>query len=166
MTTLLPRLLQLPSSIPRVVRWVRTLIFTSGLKQCGKRVRIAFPVCFEGKKGIQIGDDVSIAAFVHIWGHGGVTLGDRVLVATHVSITSLTHDYSSDNMRYAPIIARHVVIRNDAWLGSNSVVLPGVTIGTGAVVGAGAVVTKDVPDYAIVVGQPAKILKYRSLKQK
>ena len=52
-------------------------------------------------------------------------------------------------------------IKNDVWIGANSVILKGVSIGNGAIVGAGAVVTKDVPDYAIVVGNPARVIKYR-----
>jgi acetyltransferase-like isoleucine patch superfamily enzyme len=56
---------------------------------------------------------------------------------------------------------KKVVIRNDVWIGANSVIMPGITIGNGAIIGAGAVVTKDVPDYAIVAGVPAKIIKYR-----
>jgi len=70
-------------------------------------------VTFEGKKFNEIGDDVSINSFVHIWGHGGVKIGNRVLTATHVAITSLTHDYAYENMRYAPIIAKPVVIEDD-----------------------------------------------------
>lgn len=54
-----------------------------------------------------------------------------------------------------------VIIKNDVWIGANSVVMPGITIGNGAIIGSGAVVTKDVPDYAIVAGVPAKIIKYR-----
>lgn len=58
-------------------------------------------------------------------------------------------------------IAKPVIICDDVWVGANSVILPGITIGKGAVVGAGSVVTKDVPAYAIVMGNPAKIKKYR-----
>ena len=54
-----------------------------------------------------------------------------------------------------------VIIKNDVWIGANSVIMPNITIGNGAIIGAGAVVTKDVPDYAIVAGVPAKIIKYR-----
>jgi acetyltransferase-like isoleucine patch superfamily enzyme len=54
-----------------------------------------------------------------------------------------------------------VIIKNDVWIGANSVIMPGVTIGNGAIIGAGAIVTKDVPDYAIVGGIPAEIIKYR-----
>lgn len=56
---------------------------------------------------------------------------------------------------------KKVIIGNDVWIGTNAIILPNVTVGNGAVIGAGAIVTKDVPDYAIVVGVPAKVLKYR-----
>lgn len=59
------------------------------------------------------------------------------------------------NVNHAPII-----IKNKAWIGFNSIILKGVTIGEGAIVGAGSVVTKDVPDFAVVAGNPAKIIKY------
>ena len=58
-------------------------------------------------------------------------------------------------------IYKRVVIKNDVWIGANSVIMPGVIIGNGAIIGAGAVVTKDVPDYAIVAGVPAKVIRYR-----
>ena len=56
---------------------------------------------------------------------------------------------------------KKVIIKNDVWIGANSVIMPNITIGNGAIIGASAVVTKDVPDYAIVAGVPAKIIKYR-----
>lgn len=54
-----------------------------------------------------------------------------------------------------------ITLGDDVWIGANSVILPGVTIGRGAVIGAGAVVTKDIPEYAIAVGNPARVIKYR-----
>lgn len=60
--------------------------------------------------------------------------------------------------------ARNVVIKNDVWIGLNSTILEGVTIGNGAIIGACSVVAKDVPDYAVVVGNPAKIIRYRFSK--
>ena len=143
---------------------IRIYLFSLDLKKFGKRSWIKFPVTFEGKDFIEIGDDVSINSFVHIWGHGGVKIGNRVMIAKHVAITSLTHDYTYENMRFAPIIAKPVIIEDDVWIGSNAVINPGVTIGKGAVIGAGAVVTKDVAPYAIVVGVPARLLKFREIK--
>ncbi len=137
--------------------------YLSDVKYIGKNFDIKFPVCFEGKENIVIGDDVSINAFVHIWGHGGVKIGNRVMIATHSIITSLTHDYNLKDMRYAPAIAKEVIIEDDAWIGSGVIIMPGVKIGKGAVIGAGSVVTKDIPPYAIVYGIPAKIVKYRNI---
>jgi len=62
-------------------------------------------------------------------------------------------------------VYKRVIIKNDVWIGANSVIMPGITIGNGAIIGAGAVVTKDVPNYAIVVGVPAKVIKYRFSKE-
>lgn len=143
---------------------IRVALFAMSLKSFGERNNISFPVCFEGKKFIEIGDYVSVNAFVHIWGHGGVKIGNRVMIATHTAISSLTHDHTYEIMRFAPVIAKPVIIEDDVWIGSNAVINPGVTLGKGSVVGAGSVVTKDVPPYAIVVGIPARILKYRDIK--
>lgn len=111
-----------------------------------------------------MGDDVSTASFICIWEQDGIKIGNRVLIATHTTITSLTHDYIYENMPFAPIIDKPVIIEDDVWIGFNAVINPGITIGKEAVVGAGAVVTKNVPSYVIVVGIPARILKYREIK--
>lgn len=144
----------------------RIYLFLRECKKVGKNISLGFPLTFEGKREIEIGHDVSIASFVHIWGHGSVKIGNRVLIATHTAITSLTHDHTYETMRFAPIIAKPVIIEDDVWIGSNAVINPGITLGKGAVVGAGAIVTKDVPPYAIVAGVPARILKYRDIKHK
>ena len=124
------------------------------------RVFLHWPVVIEGGQRVVVGDDVAIGAFVHIWGGGGVTIGDRVLIASHTAITSLSHDYAGERIhgtqQKAPI-----VIEDDVWIGTHSVILPGVQIGKGAVVGAGSVVTKNVPSRSIVCGIPARVLKYR-----
>ncbi|ACT04362.1 CatB-related O-acetyltransferase [Paenibacillus sp. JDR-2] len=88
------------------------------------------------------------------------------------SILNLVHDYKSVTTSYAPIFnfnfyekkmeqKYEILIGNDVWIGNNAIILPGVKIGDGAVIAAGAVVTKDVPAYAIVAGNPARIIKYR-----
>ncbi len=152
--------------IAKKVESITNYFYLSDIKKIGRNLEIKFPVCFEGKENIEIGDDVSINAFVHIWGQGGVKIGNRVMIATHTIITSLTHDYNLENMRYAPAIVKEVIIDDDVWVGSGVIIMPGVKIGKGAVIGAGSVVTKDIPAYAIVYGIPAKIIKYRKLDSK
>ena len=127
----------------------------------GKNNTIWFPVKIIGKSSVSLGDNCGINAFVHIWGGGGVEIGNNVMIATHVSITSLTHDYNATDMRFSQIIRKKVTIKDNVWIGAGAIILPGVTIGQGAVVGAGAVVTKDIPPLAIVIGNPARIVKYR-----
>jgi len=140
--------------------------YLSDLGGIGKNLEIKYPVCFEGKKNIFIGDDVSINAFVHIWGNGGVNIGNRVMIATHSIITSLTHDYTKINMRYESAISKPVIIEDDAWIGSGVVIMPGIKIGKASVIGAGSVVTKDIPAYSIAFGVPAKVVKYREINAK
>ncbi len=93
--------------------------------------------------------------------HDNISIGDYVCINDGVIILTASHDIHDPAWKHkkAP-----VVIKNYAWLATNAIILPGVQIGEGAVVGAGAVVTKDVPDYAIVGGNPAKILSNKRVK--
>jgi acetyltransferase-like isoleucine patch superfamily enzyme len=120
------------------------------------------PIYVSGTETVEIGDDVSIAAYVHMWGEGGITIGNRVMIASHTTITSLTHDYNQANM-YKSLIKNRVKIEDDVWIGSHCTILLGISIGKGAVVGAGSVVTKDVEPYSIVFGCPAKHYKFRKI---
>lgn len=128
------------------------------LKSCGQRVYFQPALHIEMPENVEVGDKVSLGAFVHIWGGGGVRIGNGVMIGSHAVITSLTHDYNVLEMRDT-LVGKPVVIEDHAWLGAHSVILPGITIGRGAVVGAGAVVTKDVPPRTIVAGAPAKVIR-------
>lgn len=86
---------------------------------------------------------------------GGVTVEDDVQMAANVQILTNNHDpYDRELLTCLP-----VVIKKGAWIGAGATILPGVTVGRHAIVGAAAVVTKDVPDYGIAVGNPAKVVK-------
>jgi acetyltransferase-like isoleucine patch superfamily enzyme len=132
------------------------------LKFCGKGVRIQMPVSFHGLRCISIDDDTSIAAFVHMWGWGEIVIGKRVMIASNSSITTITHDYHDSKMNKT-IVLKKIVIEDDVWVGANSVIMPGVTLGKGCVIGAGSVVTKDVPPMQIVAGVPARFVKMREI---
>lgn len=94
---------------------------------------------------------------------GGVIIGDYFHTGRGLTIFTSNHDYDEgDKIPYGDEdILKPVVIGNWVWCGANVTIVPGVTIGDGAVIGAGAVVTKDVPECAIVGGNPAKVIKYR-----
>lgn len=118
----------------------------------GKNCKIDSFVYVE--EGVIIGDCCKIRPFVFI--PTGVTIEDNVFVGPNVTFT---------NDKYPKVKGEWVLlktlVKSGAALGANSVILPGVTIGKGALVGAGSVVTKDVPDGAIVSGNPAVITGYR-----
>lgn len=103
--------------------------------------------------GVRIGPGSTLDQGVRLDGRGGLTIGAGVAIAPEVALLTADHDPQSPDFagRTAP-----VVIEDHAWLGTRAMVLPGVTIGQGAVVAAGAVVTKDVPPYTIVGGVPAR----------
>lgn len=108
---------------------------------------------------VAVGSYCSLAEFVHIRGGCGVTIGNNVMIASHVSITSATHSPDEMIMKNS-LIRKPVIIEDNVWIGTHAVILPGITIKSGSVVGAGAVVTKDVPVNVIVAGVPAKIIRH------
>jgi lipopolysaccharide O-acetyltransferase len=116
---------------------------------------------------IIIGDDVQVNNNVHIAAIHNVSIGNRVLIASGVFIADHNHgSYTGDDQSNpnVPPAARtpsfaSVLVGDDTWFGEHACVLPGVRIGRGVVVGAGAVVTADLPDYVIAVGAPARIIK-------
>lgn len=115
--------------------------------------------CFITGNNIVIGNNTVINRETYLDGRAGIKIGNNVNVSIQVLILSLTHD--SQNPNFVCLI-KPVEIEDDVWIGARATIMPGVKIGKGAVIGAGAVVTKDVPPYKIVVGNPAKILKERN----
>lgn len=132
------------------------------LNHCGKNVNI--------EKGAQFSTDVSLGdnsgIGINATISGGVTIGNDVMMGPECLIYTANHGMAR---RDVPMWKQEfserkpVVIGNDVWIGGRVIILPNVHIGDGAVIGAGSVVTKDVPPYAIVAGNPAKIIKERPL---
>ena len=122
---------------------------------------------------ISIGEYCYVGEQSHIWSAARISIGDRVLISHNVNIfDSLTHPISpaERHRHYQHIITRGhpahvdleeapVRIGNDAWIGCLAIVLRGVTIGEGAIVGAGSVVSEDVPPFSIVAGNPARVVR-------
>ena len=104
---------------------------------------------------MKIGKNVFINSNLLAMARGGITIEDNVQIAGNVSLLTNNHDpYDRMILPCKPIL-----IKRGAWIGANVVILRGISIGKHAIVGAGSVVTKDVPDYAVVVGNPAKVVK-------
>lgn len=111
--------------------------------------------------GITIGKDSLVGEYSVIRGQGGVTIGDRVYTSPFTQIIAVNHVFNDVKRPFVDqgITAEGIIIEDDVWLGANAVITDGVHIGQGAVVAAGAVVTKDVPPYTVVGGVPAKVIK-------
>ena len=110
-------------------------------------------------RNIHIGKNVFINAGCKFQDQGGIYIEDGVLIGHNAVLATINH--MEDPEKRAGMIFQPIHIEKKVWLGANVTVLPGVTIGEGSVIAAGAVVTKDVPPYAVVAGVPAKVIKYR-----
>lgn len=147
----------------RTLNRIKSLFLILNGATIGERVVFYPGVWIAPGRNLTIGDDVDLALNVQIETSGGVTIGDRTLVGYGTKIFSRNHIIPQKPGRIFSSGHRFdaVSIGKDVWLGANVIVLPGRTIGDGAVVGAGSVVTKNVAPYAIVAGNPAKLVRER-----
>lgn len=121
----------------------------------GENSMIMAPIAGAAFDRIKIGSNVFINSNSLLMARGGITIEDNVMFAANVQLLSNNHDeYDRQVLTCKPI---H--IKKGAWIGAGVSILPGVTIGEYAIVGAGAIVTKDVGDYEVAVGVPAKVVK-------
>lgn len=92
---------------------------------------------------------------------GPVIIGNNVMLAQHITISGLNHSFKDVNLPPSKqkVDCKDITIEDNVWIGANAVITAGVTIGKHAIIGAGSIVTKSVPEYSVVVGNPAKIVK-------
>ncbi len=151
-------------------RMVTTPIKKRMLGKCGKNIHLGPGLMMDKASNLFMGDDVHIGPNALLMNlRARILIGDHVMFAPNV--TMITGNHKIDIIgRYMTTITdqeklpeddKDIVLKGDNWIGANATILKGVTIERGAVVAAGAIVTKDVPAYAIVGGSPARILKYR-----
>lgn len=119
--------------------------------------RLFPPVYTDFGKNIKIGKDIFVNSGCCFQDQGGVTLGDGCLVGHNVVFATLDHDKRPG--RRGDMTAAPIVVGKDVWIGAHATILKGVTIGDGAIVAAGAVVTRDVPPNTIAAGVPARVVK-------
>ncbi|RZM05179.1 MAG: sugar O-acetyltransferase [Pedobacter sp.] len=136
---------------------VRSLLSEITGSDIDESVNIFTPLYINYGKHTKIGKNVFINFDCVFLDLGGITIEDQVQIAPKVSLLSEGHP-ADPNLRHA-LVPGHIHIKRNAWIGAGATILKGVTIGENAVVAAGAVVSKDVPDNTIVAGIPAKIIK-------
>ena len=141
------------------------LVFHPENISLGRNVYLGHYAILKGyyKGQMRIGDESWIGQQCFFHAAGDLTIGARVGVGPGVKILTSEHQESGREtpVLFSPVAMAPVVIEDDADIGLGAILLPGVTIGRGAVIGAGAVVTRDVPAYAVVAGSPARILRHR-----
>ena len=137
---------------------------------CGKKVSIGRRCSFLGMSNIVVGNNVILSGAIRILAtHAKVYIGDHTMIGSGTSIITGNHRIDvvgkyMDEIKEKdklPENDKDVIIEEDVWIGVNSIILMGVTVGRGSVISAGSVVTKDVPPYSIVGGVPAKVIKMR-----
>ncbi len=141
---------------------IRYAICRHMLGKCGKNVNVERRAFFSSGQQITIGDRSGLGENCRIG--GSVAIGNDVMMGLNVTIWTQNHNFSNTDIPmnqqgFKP--EQPVTIHDDVWIGSHVIILAGVTIGRGAILAAGAIVTKNVPEYAIVGGNPAKIIKFR-----
>ena len=119
--------------------------------------RVFPPFYTDFGKNITVGKNVFINAFCHFQDQGGITLGDNCLVGHNVIFATLNHGFAPEERQ--SMLPAPIVVGRNVWIGSNSTILQGVTIGDNSIIAAGSVVTKDVPANAIVAGVPARFIR-------
>ena len=122
-----------------------------------QNVAVFTPLYINYGKHIRIGKNVFINFDCTFLALGGITIEDDVLIGPKVSLITENHPLNPEQRK--GLAAKPILIKKNAWIGANATILPGVTIGENAVVAAGAVVSKDVPDHTVVGGIPAKFIK-------
>lgn len=136
---------------------LRKLFFELIGQECDETFGLFPPFSTDYGMNIKLGKRVFINSGCCFQDQGGIEIGDDCLIGQQVVIATLNHD--SDPEKRGNMFPAPVKLGNKVWVGAHATILPGVTIGDGAIVAAGAVVTKDVPAYAVVAGVPAKIIK-------
>ena len=120
-------------------------------------LRVFLPFYTEFGKNISLGENVFINACCHFQDHGGITIGDGCQIGHSVVFATLNHGLSPETRQITYPAA--ITLGCNVWIGAHATILPGVCIGDNAVVGAGAVVTKDVDANTVVAGVPARYIK-------
>lgn len=132
----------------------------------GKNLQIVSIYRIAAGTKIRIGDNVYIRRFVTLGADSGIIIGSNVIISDFVSLISADHEYSNNDtpirIQGIKIEKKPIIISDDVWIGEKVTILKMVKIGKGAIIGAGSVVTKDIPDYAVAAGNPAKVIKYRT----
>ena len=148
--------------VSKWIRGVRSYVACGCFNRHGKNVNVEKNADFGNGDGICIGNNSGIGVNCSV--RGPLEMGDNIMMGPDVCIMTSRHNTVRTDIpmcKQGHLPKQVVTIGDDVWIGTRVIILPGVNIGKGSIIGAGAVVTKDVPEYAVVAGVPARVIKYR-----
>jgi maltose O-acetyltransferase len=146
--------------VPSKYRW--KLLLLSGAEVSRSHIS---PRCFLGSNKITIGEDVFVNYDCFFDTQDSIVIGKRVRIGMRCLFITGSHEYGAAEMRAGEPVMARIVVEDGAWIGAGVTILPGVRVGSGAVVAAGSVVTRDVDANSVVAGVPAKFLKVMDLDE-
>lgn len=128
----------------------------------GKKVRLRRPLVIQYPENIYVEDNVSMNRNCTFLAHGKIFIGKNAMIGPNVTIITVNHDYRAKGLKaHTSHVLLPVRIGENVWIGANALILPGITIGRNAIIGAGSVVTKDIGDGEVFAGNPARFIKRR-----
>ena len=146
------------ASSPLVSSRVRRLLYRSYGVNVGRWTTIA-PHCFVGNRFIAIGERTFLNYGCFLDNLGSISIGSDCSIGMEVMLCTSTHEVGSGSKRAGDAFGKPIVIGDGCWIGTRAIILPGVTIGSGVIIGAGAVVTKDCEPDGVYYGNPARLIR-------
>ena len=136
----------------------RQTLLMNQLAECGKDVLLARGVRILFPQKVTIGDCSQIGENAFLSAGGKIRIGRWCQIANHVIMASGNHNLNGE-LYYDNVSYKDIHLGDNVWIGSGAILLGGITVGSHAVIGAGAVVTRDIPEYAVAVGVPARVIR-------
>jgi maltose O-acetyltransferase len=141
---------------------IRGFLLRPCFKSCGRNLQVARRVTINFSNCLEIGRDVYIATgcWIHAW--GGIVIEDEVQLGPYSMLVTGDHTLKDGSYRHGPSSLAPIHLRHGSWVAAHAVVTKGVTLGRGALIAANSVATRNIPDFAIAAGVPARIIKEES----
>jgi len=162
-------LFTLMSGFGRVRRAILVLYYRGILKSVGRGFRIGTGSVIVTPRCVSIGNDCFFGQGLYVSSNEEVQIGHGVMFGPQVMVIGGDHDFQTLGvpLRVAHNIRRSdpIVVENDVWVGARCIILKGVRIGTGSIIGAGSVLTKDIPPYSVAAGVPCRVIRPRFSEQ-
>ncbi len=146
----------------------RDLVLKS-LKYCGLNVHLGYYTAIQNSNFVSIGENSQISDYTVLLGANGITIGKNCRISTNCMLSSITHKINSENRIIDDVIEidqskLRIEIGDNVWIGANSVILPGTSIGDNSIIGAGSVASGEIPSNEIWMGVPAVFKKHISFE--